>query len=49
MNTTTEDKVCPVCGDNYETEVSQLCPVWSEHYDNIVCVDCAETEKGAGK
>lgn len=46
MTTYTDDKICPVCRDTYDNEASQLRPKWSDHYDNVVCTTCAETEKG---
>ena len=37
------DNCCPICGDAFSS-ASQYRPVWSDHYDNIVCVDCHESQ-----
>lgn len=34
---------CPVCSDRMSATVSNLQPVWSDYFDNIVCADCAAT------
>ena len=41
----TDTQQCPICGDIMTEAHSNFVPVWSEHYDNIVCIDCAETMK----
>ena len=33
---------CPKCLDVMDSSVSYLRPTWSDHYDNVVCLDCAE-------
>jgi hypothetical protein len=37
------DRRCPICHDELSATISNLQPVWSDHYDNIVCADCATT------
>jgi hypothetical protein len=37
------DRRCPICHDVFSATVSNLKPVWSDYFDNIVCVDCAAT------
>ena len=34
------DRRCPICDDELAT-LSNLQPLWSNYYDNIVCWDCA--------
>ena len=36
-------KCCPVCAYELSATASNLMPVWSDYYDNIVCADCAAT------
>jgi len=33
------DDRCPVCGDKF-SDHSNYQPVWSDHYDNVVCYHC---------
>jgi hypothetical protein len=33
---------CPVCLDVMRDNVSQLKPVWSDEYDEVVCTSCQE-------
>ncbi len=37
------DRRCPICHDELSATASNLKPVWSDYYDNIVCADCATT------
>ena len=37
------DRRCPVCHDQLSATVSNLQPVWSDYFDNIVCAVCAAT------
>jgi ribosomal protein S27E len=37
--TTTETK-CAVCGDEMTISHSNYAPIWSDHYDNVVCFWC---------
>lgn len=34
------DNRCPICKDKFSLTASNYQPVWSDHYDNIVCADC---------
>jgi len=34
------DNHCPICKDEFSLTMSNYQPVWSDHYDNIVCADC---------
>lgn len=34
------DNHCPICKDAFSLTMSNYQPVWSDHYDNIVCADC---------
>lgn len=38
----TNETTCPLCGEEYDETASQLRPVWSDEYDNIVCISCKE-------
>ena len=33
-------RCCPICHDELSATASNLQPVWSDYYDNIVCSDC---------
>ena len=37
------DRRCPICHDELSATASNLMPVWSDYYDNIVCAGCAAT------
>lgn len=37
------DGRCPICHDELSATASNLQPVWSDYFDNIVCADCAAT------
>jgi len=37
------DRRCPICHDELSATISNLQPVWSDYFDNIVCADCAAT------
>jgi len=38
-----DGNACPNCLDTMDSNVSYLRPTWSDHYDNVVCLDCDET------
>jgi hypothetical protein len=35
--------MCPNCRDTMDSNVTCLRPIWSDYYDNVVCLDCAES------
>lgn len=37
------DRRCPICHDELSATISNLQPVWSDYFDNIVCASCAAT------
>ena len=37
------DRRCPICHDELSATISNLQPIWSDYFDNIVCADCAAT------
>ncbi len=37
------DNRCPICKDQFDINASNYQPVWSDYYDNIVCMDCNAT------
>ena len=37
------NKVCPICQYPFSSTASNLQPVWSDYFDNIVCSDCNAT------
>ena len=34
--------MCPNCEDIMNSDVTQLRPTWSDYYDDVVCLTCAE-------
>jgi hypothetical protein len=34
--------MCPNCEDTMDSDVTQLRPTWSDYYDDVVCLTCAE-------
>ncbi len=37
-----DGNACPNCLDTMNINVTQLRPTWSDYYDDVVCLDCAE-------
>ncbi len=39
-----DGNTCPNCLDTMDSNVSCLRPTWSGVFDDVVCLDCAETQ-----
>jgi hypothetical protein len=37
-----DGNACPNCLDVMDSNATQLRPIWSDYYDDVVCLTCAE-------